>query len=346
MIITKDTKIRNALKIIGSGSAKCAIVMDNNKFKGILNDGDIRRAYLKGAKLDDTIENYFCKNPTVANISNNSEEIISKCLSNNIHQIPIIDNDGFFIELRQLDKLLINKTCEKKVTKVVLMLGGLGSRLSPMTDKTPKPMLKVGGKPILHTIVERFSISGYTNIVMCLGYKAQDIKDYFGNGHNFGVNIEYIVEEKRLGTAGALSLMDDKTRPKNPFFVMNGDLLTNINFENLNNFHKEYGAMATMCTREYDISIPYGVVNINNEKIVQINEKPTHNFNVNAGIYMLDHTIFDLIPNNKYYEMTDLFESLLKTGENVISFPIKEYWIDIGVLDEYKRANDDYHKVF
>jgi len=224
------------------------------------------------------------------------------------------------------------------------MVGGLGTRLRPLTENTPKPMLKVGSKPILQTIVGKFADCGYTNIVMCVNYKSHIIQDYFGDGSEFGVNIEYILEEQRMGTAGALSLLKEK--PTEPFFVMNGDLLTNLDFEKMLDFHEVYDAKATMCVREYDIEVPYGVVNVTNENITSIEEKPIHNFFVNAGIYILDPDCIDLIPRDGFYDMPSLFEKMITNNNKTISFPLQEYWLDIGRIADYERANLEYSTVF
>ena len=231
-----------------------------------------------------------------------------------------------------------------KTNRVVLMVGGLGTRLRPLTQDTPKPMLKVGNKPILQTIVEKFAEYGFVNITMCVNFNASIIRDYFGDGKEFGVNIDYVLEQKRMGTAGALSLL--KERPSEPFFVMNGDLLTNVNFEHILNYHTLNKATATMCVREYDYEVPYGVVKMNDNKIIEIAEKPVQKFFVSAGIYMLSPEILDLIPQDEFYDMPTLFEKAIAQGKNVISFPIHEYWIDIGRLEEYQKANEEYAKVF
>jgi NDP-sugar pyrophosphorylase family protein len=179
---------------------------------------------------------------------------------------------------------------------------------------------------------------------MCLGYKSNVIQDYFKDGSNLGANIEYILEEKRMGTAGALTLLSKKLNK--PFFVMNGDLLTNVNYEQMLDFHESNNSKATMCIREYDIQVPYGVVNVNNEKIISIEEKPIHSFFVNAGIYLLEPECIELIPNNEFYDMPSLFESVILNNEKTISFPLKEYWLDIGRISDYERANAEYDNVF
>jgi NDP-sugar pyrophosphorylase family protein len=227
---------------------------------------------------------------------------------------------------------------------VVLMVGGLGTRLRPLTEETPKPLLRVGGKPILQTIVERFAAHGFTDFIFCVNYKAQMIRDHFGDGGRFGVRIEYIEESKRMGTAGALGLLPE--RPAEPFFVMNGDLLTNVNFENMLQYHLQNRAKASMCVREYDFQVPYGVVNIEEGLIRSIEEKPVHRFLVSAGIYMLDPSCLDLIPENAYYDMPALFERIVEEGGRAVSFPLREYWLDIGRMEEYERAKREYFEVF
>jgi len=342
--LTRKSTIKEALKIIDFGAIRIALVVDeDDRLIGTISDGDIRRAILQNNTIESTIENVYYKTPTVANINDTKEDIVNLCMTKNIYQIPVIDEESRVVTVEVLDKLLKVKEFDNKV---VLMVGGLGTRLRPLTDNTPKPMLPVGGKPILQTIVEKFASYGFVNIIMCIGYKSETIQNFFGDGSKFGVKIEYVIEEKRMGTAGALSLLTEKQKPKKPFFVMNGDLLTNINFEHLFDFHLKNKSKATMCVREYDFQVPYGVVNIDKGEIVAIDEKPVHKFFVSAGIYMLDETVLDSIPKDEFYDMPTLFELLIENKEKVISFPLREYWLDIGRLEEYKKANDEYHEVF
>lgn len=340
--LTIDSTIKEALQIIDLGAVKFAIVVDKqDKLIGTLTDGDIRRAFLDGKTLDDKIETIYFKEPTVVNVNNTKEEVINLCTSKKIYQIPVLDNEGRVVSIDLLDELL---KPEVHANKVVLMVGGLGTRLRPLTDNTPKPMLPVGGKPILQTIVEKFVSYGFVNIVMCVGYKSSIIQDFFEDGNKFGANIEYVLEEKRMGTAGALSLLG--TKPDEPFFVMNGDLLTNVNFEHLLEFHLANDSIATMCVREYDFQVPYGVVNVEKGKILSIEEKPVQKFFVSAGIYMLSSNCVSYIPENEFYDMPTLFEKLIGMNENTISFPLREYWLDIGRMEEYEKANLEYHEVF
>lgn len=337
-----NSTFKEALQIIDSGALQIALVVDKeDRLVGTLTDGDIRRGLLKGFNLDSSIKSVIFRTPTIAKISDTKEAILKVALSKTLHQIPIVDENGKIVGIQKIEELIKPKY---KTNKVVLMVGGLGTRLRPLTEDTPKPMLKVGNKPILQTIVEKFAEYGYLNIVMCVNYKSHIIQDYFGDGKEFGVDIEYIFEEKRMGTAGALSLLKDK--PTEPFFVMNGDLLTNVNFEHLHDFHISNNSMGTMCVREYDFQVPYGVVKVNDSNIVSIEEKPIHKFFVSAGIYMLSPEVLDFIPQKKFYDMPTLFEQLIKEKKNTISFPLREYWLDIGRIEEYKKANEEYDEVF
>lgn len=340
--LKENATLKQVLEIIDSGAMQIALVIDDNdKLIGTITDGDIRRGFLKGLDLNSSIETIVFKTPTIAKLNDTKEEILKIALEKKLHQIPVVDSQGRVVDIKEIDELVKLKN---KTNKVVLMVGGLGTRLRPLTETTPKPMLKVGNKPILQTIVEKFAEYGYTNIIMCVNYKSDIIQNYFGDGSKFGVSIEYVFEEQRMGTAGALSLLKDK--PTEPFFVMNGDLLTNVNFEHLHNYHLATESIATMCVREYDFQVPYGVVNIKDSKIVSIEEKPTHKFFVSAGIYMLSHKVLEYIPKNQFYDMPTLFDKLISLNENTVSFPLREYWLDIGRIEEYKKANDEYEDVF
>ncbi|SFV70613.1 D-glycero-D-manno-heptose 1-phosphate guanosyltransferase [hydrothermal vent metagenome] len=342
IIVTETSIIIDVLKIIDKSSKQLAIVVDKNqKLLGTISDGDIRRAILNNISLNDTVKDIYFKTPTVANINYSRETIINICTSKRIHQIPIVDDNRNLIGLEILDELISKQS---KPNKVVLMVGGLGTRLKPLTNSTPKPMLHVGGKPILETIISKFASYGFVNIVLCVNYKSEIIQDYFGDGSKFAVNIEYIFEKKRMGTAGALSLLREK--PNEPFFVMNGDLLTNVNFEHLLNFHLENSAKATMCVREYEFQVPFGVVELENSKVKSIQEKPTHSFFVSAGIYMLSSSVLSYIPEDEFYDMPTLFEKMIELNQNLISFPIREYWLDIGRIEEFEKANNEYNEVF
>jgi dTDP-glucose pyrophosphorylase len=342
VLLPPKATIRKAIEVIDSGAMKIALIVDEKlKLLGTLTDGDVRRAILAGKGLEDSIESIYYRSPTVCGLDDSREKILQLAVAHKLYQIPIIDSDGRIVGIAEVDELL--KPSQHK-NKVVLMAGGLGARLSPLTDNMPKPMLHVGNKPILETIIENFSKYGYTEIIISVNYKSHIIQDYFGDGNKFGVNITYVHESKRMGTAGALSLMRESLTE--PFFVMNGDLLTNINFEHMQDYHLSRDAVATMAVREYDFQVPYGVVSVQDGRILSIEEKPTHKFFVSAGIYMLSPQILTSIPEGEFFDMPTLFEKIIFDKHNAVSFPIREYWLDIGRMSDYERANNEYNEVF
>lgn len=339
--ITINTKIKKALKIISDGGNKIAIVVSKeDKLVGTLTDGDIRRGFLKGLNINSSIRSVVFKKPIVAKKTDSKQKLLKVALSKKIYQIPVIDKNRKVIGLHVLDELIKPKD---KSNLVVIMAGGKGMRLRPLTKDIPKPMLKVGNKPILQTIIEKFKENGYINFVICVNYKSKIIKDYFGDGRKFEVNIKYTNEKIKMGTAGPLSLLSKK--PKDPFFVINGDLLTNLDFEKILDFHLEHNSKATMCINEYNIDSPYGEVILDNENIVSIKEKPKHKYYVNAGVYILDPKCIELIPK-KFFDMTTLFNKLIEKKHKTISFPLGEYWLDIGRFNDFKKANLEYDNIF
>jgi len=340
--LNTNSTIKEALEIIDSGAMKIALVLDSdNKLLGTISDGDIRRGLLKGLTLADSVETIIFRNPTVCSINDTKEDILKIAVEKKIYQIPIIDLNGVLVGIDEIDELL---TPPEYSNKVILMVGGLGSRLRPLTDDLPKPLLEVGNKPILETIIGNFSKYGFKDIILSVNYKSQMIEDHFGDGSTFGVKIKYVHEDKRMGTAGALSLM--KEALTEPFFVMNGDLLTNVNFEHMLEYHLNNQSIATMGVREYDFQVPYGVVNINDHQIISIEEKPVHKFFVSGGMYILDPSVLSYIPNDTFYDMPTLFEKLIENEQKSISFPIREYWLDIGRMSDFEQANSEYHGVF
>lgn len=339
--ISQDSTIKQALKIISNGAIHIAIVVDSkDKFMGTLSDGDIRRGFLRGLNIDSSIKPLISKNPICVKKNQTKDELIKLALKNKIYQIPVINDNGKIIGIHVLDELIKLKS---NSNKVVIMAGGKGTRLRPLTKYVPKPMLKVGGRPILETLIIKIKESGFKNFILCVNYKSKIIEEYFGNGKKFGVKIEYIHEKNRMGTVGALSLFKDK--PIEPFFVINGDVLTNLDFKKMLDFHYEHNSKATMCIREYNFESPYGEVKLENENIISIQEKPKHKYFVNAGVYILDPSCVDLIPN-KFYDMPTLFKNIIENNFKTISFPLGEYWLDIGRLNDYKRANLEFDFFF
>lgn len=340
-LVNKNHTLLDTMKIIDDSSLQFAVVVDEEQhLLGTVTDGDIRRGILRGEGLDVTITSIMNPDPISARRGQKYHKYKQLMKSKMLKQLPIVDDNNRIINILFADNIetSINKN------KVVLMLGGLGTRLRPLTNDTPKPMLRVGNKPILETIIEGFKQYGYTDFIFSVNYKKEVIQDYFQNGEAFDVTIEYIEEDKKMGTAGALSLL--KNRPTKPFFVMNGDLLTQINFDQLMQFHMEHKSVATMCVREYEYQIPYGVIETDGTDLVTIKEKPIHRSFVNAGIYVLNPDVLDHIPQDKFYDMPTLFEKLIEKNSKTSVFPIREYWLDIGQVDEFKRADKEYTKIF
>ncbi|MEC1178875.1 nucleotidyltransferase family protein [Metasolibacillus meyeri] len=339
--VTKKQTLLDTMKIIEESSLQFAVVVDEGgQLVGTVTDGDIRRGILRGEGLDVSISSVMNATPTSAKCGDKIHKYKQLMHSKRLKQLPIVDERNKVVDILFADKL--NVSSNKNT--VILMLGGLGTRLRPLTNDIPKPMLKVGNKPILETIVEGFKQYGYTNFIFSVNYKKDVIQDYFQHGEAFGVSIEYVEENKRMGTAGALSLI--KRRPTEPFFVMNGDLLTQINFDQLMQFHIENDSMATMCVREYEYQIPYGVIETDGASLINIKEKPIHRSFINAGIYVLNPAVFDYIPEGQFYDMPTLFEQLIAEDRRISAFPIHEYWLDIGQIEEFKRADDEYSKIF
>jgi len=334
--------VKEAMKTIDAGAMKIAIVVDRyDTLIGTLTDGDIRRGLLNGLNMHSSIESIIQRNPLTAAVNESKEKILAKTLGKKIYHLPVVNQDGKVVGIEDIDTLLSSK---EKSNQVVLMVGGLGTRLRPLTTDIPKPMLKVGNRPILETIILNFKQYGFSNIILSVNYKADIVREYFGNGKEFGVKIEYVYEDKRMGTAGALSLMRDKLNES--FFVMNGDLLTNVNFEHFLNFHLENKSFATMGVREYEQQIPFGVINQENGEIKSIVEKPKQRYYVNAGIYILEPEVLQSIPNNEFYDMPTLFSNLIKLNKRPVSFPVHEYWLDIGQVKQLEQARDEYFSVF
>ncbi len=340
--VKPNFSIKEALKVIDEGAIKMAFVVDEeHRLLGTVSDGDIRRAILKGKSLEDTIQTIYNERPLFAPVQSPKKELADLAILHGVTHIPLVDEAGHLVDIFSLQEYIVS---QERSNWVVFMVGGLGTRLRPLTDKCPKPLLEVGGKPILETSLRMFKKYGFKKFIFCINYKAQMIKDYFGDGSDFGVEIEYVHENERMGTAGALTLLPE--RPKEPFFVINGDILTTVDFGYMLEYHLKNRAFATMGVREYEYQIPFGVVNLRGNEIRSIEEKPVYRFFVNAGIYILDPGAIDYIPKNSFFDMPELFGKLNDAGKSSIAFPIKEYWLDIGNPKDFQRAQKEFSKVF
>jgi dTDP-glucose pyrophosphorylase len=330
--------LRQTIEAITASSLQSALVVDeNNKLLGTVTDGDIRKAILAGKDLNITAAEAMRKSPTTSSASTPRTVIIKLMREKRIHQMPILNESGQVVDVLTVDDML---GAQEKSNSVVIMAGGLGTRLHPLTQDTPKPMLNVGGKPILETIIQSFIDQGYVNFFISLNFKAEVISDYFGDGSKLGASITYLHETTRLGTAGGLSLLPSEV--KFPIIVMNGDLLTRISVDALVDFHQRENAVATMVVREDHYQVPYGVVEVDGTQIVDVKEKPMQRHLVNAGIYVLSEQSLANIPRDTYYDMPTHFTKLAADGHRTAAFPLHEYWVDIGRLDELERAQREW----
>jgi dTDP-glucose pyrophosphorylase len=341
-IISPNTPILGAMRIIDTSSMQISLVVDaQDRLVGVITDGDIRRGILKGIALDQPVHLIMNQKFTWLPLGASLEEVLSLMKLKDLRQIPIVDDRGRVMDLKILEDLI------KPVPRdnwVVLMAGGLGTRLRPFTDECPKPLLKVGDKPLLETILENFMAYDFHKFYIAVNYKAEMIEAYLGNGSRWGITIEYLREAQRLGTAGALGLLPEK--PAQAVIVMNGDVLSNINLQHLLDFHQSHAATASMCVWDYHVKVPYGVIKTDQHRLISIDEKPVQRFFVNAGIYVLEPEVLDFIPQNTKWDMTDLFAALIHKGYETAAFPIREYWMDIGGLDDFEQANGEYHEIF
>jgi dTDP-glucose pyrophosphorylase/predicted transcriptional regulator len=340
--IKPTASILEAIKIIDNSAVQIAMVVnEENILLGTVTDGDIRRAILHGVSLENPVERVMNAHPIVEKENQGKYAVLAKMKAKGLQQIPIVNDNGIVVGIEVLKDLINSKT---KPNSVVLMVGGLGTRLQPLTNSCPKPLLQIGSKPILETIIENFIECDFRKFYFAVNYKANMIREYFGDGSKYGVEIQYLNEEKRMGTAGALSLLPEK--PKYPILVMNGDLLTKVNFQHLLDFHIDHQSKATMCVREYSYQIPYGVIEIQKGQITEIQEKPICTSFVNAGIYVINPEILEMIPENAFYDMPELFNKVIKGKHQTSAFPIREYWMDIGQIDDFQRAQREFSEVF
>ncbi len=335
-LIDKNRTIKEALYAINSLSDKnlTLLVVDEQKhLVGTLTDGDIRRAILKGAKLDNPICNYMFKNYIFLQEKNIDLNIVKKAKDKGIKLLPIINNSKHIVRLLDL-----NKQHSILPIDAVIMAGGKGKRLLPLTEKTPKPMLPLGNKPIIEHNIDRLISYGVENIYISINYLGEQIKEYFGDGSKKGISIKYIEEDSPLGTIGALRNTDDYQN--NDILVMNSDLFTNINFENFYIDHKTSDAAMTIASIPYTINIPYAILHKENGVIKSLQEKPVYTQYANAGIYLIQKKHIYEIPKNTFFNTTDLIEKLLSKNQKIIDSLIYGYWIDIGQHNDYKKAQE------
>ena len=340
--LAPDAPVSDAIRILEKSVQIALIVDPDEHLLGTVTDGDLRRGLINGKALDAPVREIMNNTPRTADKDTDPALVFEQLTQLYLRHMPIVDDDRRVVGLLTYKDLAASRIHRENI--VVLMAGGLGSRLKPLTDSVPKPMLKVGPKPLIETIIDGLAEHGFRKFLISINYRAEMIKEHFGNGAAKNIEISYLEETRRLGTAGPLSLI--KGRPEHPIIVMNADLLTKLNFDHLLNYHHNHGAPATMCIREYDFQVPYGVVSVEDQHVVDIDEKPVHKFFVNAGIQVLNPEILEQIPEDTFFDMPDLFRKLAANGTPAGVFPILEYWLDVGRLDDFARAEGDYEEHF
>ena len=339
LLISKNYTIEEVLKKMDQEAKGLLLVVnEDNKLIGTITDGDIRRAILSGLRLEDKIEKFVHQNPVTVRRGMSKEEVKDVFIKKAVKQIPVLDKDGYAVDLITINDILLE---EGKENVVIIMAGGLGTRLKDLTKEVPKPMLRVGESPILQHIINNFKKFGYNKILISVNYKYEIIENYFQDGYAHGVKINYLKETKRLGTGGGIKLA--KSYIDKPFVVVNGDVFTNVNIDNMMQSHMEGGYAITVGTKQKSFHIPYGVINVKGQDIDSISEKPEISYLINGGVYCLNPSVLDLIPEDEYFEITDLINKCIENNMRVGSYEIKEYWMDIGQITDYNQVNEDYY---
>ncbi|MBC7952331.1 MAG: nucleotidyltransferase family protein [Rhodospirillaceae bacterium] len=319
-----------------------ALVVDEaGLLLGTITDSDIRRGQLLHLAMSEPCSKIMNAHPRVSNHGQPPAHARELMRRHTLFHIPIVDEAGCLTGMARIDEPWAARAEDQWI---VLMAGGRGQRLRPLTVDTPKPMLKVGDKPLLESIIGNLCEQGFRRFYIAVNYKAEVVKDYFRDGADWGVEIRYLEETSEMGTAGALTLVPESQQQR--LVVMNGDLLTKVNLHHMLNYHAEHKSEATMGVREYDFQVPFGVVNLEGHRIVGIDEKPVQRFMVNAGIYVVEPELIAAIPRGQPSDMTTLFERAIADGQTTSVFPIREYWLDVGRLDDFERAQTDFRKVF
>lgn len=337
-LVDAESLVLDTLNVIDRASNRAAFVVDKDqRLVGMVTDGDIRRGLLKNISLQDPVTKVMNSNPLTCSINDSKQAILRLMDAKDILHMPIV-SDG-----DRLVKVLSKQDLEDRPyfeSPVFLMAGGRGTRLQPLTDHCPKPLLKVGKKPILETILEGFIESGFRKFFISTHYRSDMVRQHFGDGSQWQVSIDYTEESEPLGTGGALGLLPSDL-PDHPLIMMNGDILTNVNFPALLDYHIEAGADATVCVRQQQYQIPYGVIQSNDFKIQHIDEKPINRFYINAGIYVINPSIVKQVKQGEYLDMPNLLNQQIHSGANVMMYPLDEYWLDVGRMNDFHQAQQD-----
>ncbi len=334
-VVPVNTTIGLAIRNLDQVAIKIVLVVNESGIlEGTISDGDIRRGLLNGLDLNSPIASVIHRNPLVVPPELGRELVMQLMMANKIQQIPVVDAQYRVVGLHLWDEIT---TPPVRPNLMVIMAGGMGTRLRPHTENCPKPLLLVAGKPMLEHIIERAKLEGFTYFVLAVHYLGHLVESHFGSGARLGVQIDYLREESPLGTAGALSLL--KPLSASPFVVTNGDVITDIRYGELLDFHTRHTAIATMAVRVHEWQHPFGVVQTQGIDIVGFEEKPIARSHINAGVYVLEPAALKVLESDAQCDMPTLFERLQKGGERTVAYPMHEPWLDVGRPDDLRLAN-------
>jgi dTDP-glucose pyrophosphorylase len=335
-LLPSDASLRHAIRSLDESAMQIVLAVSaDGRLVGTLTDGDIRRGLLRGLDLSSSIDEIVYREPLVVPPQVARDTVLQIMQANKIHQIPVIDVDRRVVGLHRWEQLIVPT---QRANLIVIMAGGEGSRLRPYTENCPKPLLPVGGKPMLEHIIERAKAEGFQRFVLAIRYLGHMIEDYFGDGRRWRIKIDYLREESPLGTAGAISLLNP--RPDVPFLVSNGDVLTDIRYGELLDFHCHHCASATMAVRLHEWQHPFGVVRTKGVDIIGFEEKPITRSHINAGVYVLEPSTLDALNAGDHCDMPSLFSRLQQRSARTIVYPIHEPWLDVGRADDYAFAQE------
>ncbi len=337
LCVPPGTTIRATLEAITKNGRQVALVTDpDDHLLGIVTDGDVRKALLRGASLEAPIGEHMNARPVTGRAGLARPEAGELMRARHIRHLPVVDAAGLLVDVVFLDDLLARP---RLPAAAVIMAGGMGTRLRPLTEATPKPLLRVGGRPLVEILIERLERCGVDDVRVAVHHKSDMIRAQLGDGSRFGVRLSYVDEPERLGTIGALALL--RPRPVDPFFVINGDILTKCDFRAMWEFHRAQKARMTVGVSLHQVDIPYGEFTLHGTRISRVEEKPRKEFPINAGIYLLDPSLIDLIPSGQHFDATDLIRACLERDHPVSAHLIREYWLDVGRHDDLRKADRD-----
>ena len=340
-VLTAKATLLQAIRCLDESSLQIVIVVaDDGRLLGTLTDGDIRRGLLRGFEMSSLVGSIVYSDPLVVPPQWGRDTVLQLMQANKVHQLPVVDENHFVVGLHLWEELLVPS---KRSNVMVIMAGGRGTRLGEHTQDCPKPLLPVGGKPMLEHIIERAKAEGFKHFVLAINYLGHMIEDYFGDGNKLNINIEYLRENKPLGTAGALGLL--QVRPTEPFLVTNGDVLTDIHYAELLDFHIRHNATATMAVRLHEWQNPFGVVKTDGLDIVGFEEKPVARSHINAGIYVLEPNVLNSIGANEHCDIPTLFGRVQERQARTIVYPMHEPWLDVGRPADLAKARKEFAQI-